>query len=86
MFRLQISIGRPLDSSGYNKPQTAQACWNLDFTKKSMRIKKIYSKFGLIKDNDSSLRVLLSVRFWSNFEALCEFWISYSEYNSKSKQ
>ena len=42
MFRPQISIGRPLDSSGYNKPQTAQACWNLDFTKKSMRIKKKY--------------------------------------------
>ena len=51
-----------------------------------MRIKKIHSKFRLIKDNDSSLRLLLSVRFWSNFEALCEFWISYSEYNSKSKQ
>ena len=44
-----------------------------------MRIKKIRSKFRLIKDNDLSLCLLLSVRFWNNFEALCQFWISYGE-------
>ena len=51
-----------------------------------MRIKKIRSKFRLIKDNDLSLRLLLSVPFWNNFEAICQFWISYGEYNLKSKQ
>ena len=44
-----------------------------------MRIKKIRSKFRLIKDNDLSLCLLLYVRFWNNFEALCQFWISYGE-------